>query len=878
MFRVDPQGKGSLFFDAPELEVHALAPAPNGGLYVATSPDGRIYKVDRDGKDTRLLRPGRQVHLVAGGRCEGQRVRGHRRERAGLQDHARRQGDEVLRHQGHARDGADLRPGRQPAGRHGHAGTRPARRRRRQGLRAARFAVRRDSHAAPRQPRPGVRRPRSAAVRRAAARARAAPTAAPPRRPRTATGRSTPSVSVEVTSFAVVDTSVGSTAASSQSSRENRRSSKGAVYRIAPDGLWDQLWESRDDAPYDLTFAADGALIVGTGNKGKIYRLDGDPGAADAGRTRQLPSRSRRSTRTLAAARTTRPRIPASCSGSRRIARRGAPTNRNRATRRWCPRGASISWRGIASGGNQIEVSTRSGNTETPDDTWSAWSPAYKSADGSAITSPKARYLQWRAVLTGKGDGPVLTSVTAAYLQRNLRPQVRSITVHPPGIVFQKPFTTGEPELAGFDDQTTPDRKLTSAAMSGQTGNSPALGRRTYQKGLADAHLEGRRRERRRPGLRRALSPRRRNVLEGAPPGHDRLDPRLGHDDGAERHLLREGGRLGRPVESRRNGADGRARQRRRSRSTTRRPPSSIESVKFDARPDDDHLRRQRRSLADFTGRVLERRTTMARRVPEGRRRRFEGRALRAGRGRRARRARPGAPGQRRDEQRRERPRGPTAGVASADADAQPAEARCVRLALSRYPQQALTCLHATAPPECDGVVGLSAMRFALAGGSGRSTSTALFARTVIRVTSHTIPSAATGRAVRPARLDAARVTESSNSSIALASSRVALWPFLSRARLTRRPLRVTTDASSNTASSAAVSLAAWNRAVPRACEAGSMAMAFALVSGVATSVMSAASDADGLALRCPDGREPHHAQHDDHATRQWPRPHRRPA
>ena len=57
VFRVDPQGRGSLFFDAPELEVHALAPAPNGGLYVATSPDGRIYKVDRDGKDTRLLRP-----------------------------------------------------------------------------------------------------------------------------------------------------------------------------------------------------------------------------------------------------------------------------------------------------------------------------------------------------------------------------------------------------------------------------------------------------------------------------------------------------------------------------------------------------------------------------------------------------------------------------------------------------------------------------------------------------------------------------------------------------------------------------------------------------------------------------------------------------
>ena len=52
VFRIDPQGKGSLFFDSAELEAHALALAPNGGLYVGTSPDGRIYKVDRNGNSS----------------------------------------------------------------------------------------------------------------------------------------------------------------------------------------------------------------------------------------------------------------------------------------------------------------------------------------------------------------------------------------------------------------------------------------------------------------------------------------------------------------------------------------------------------------------------------------------------------------------------------------------------------------------------------------------------------------------------------------------------------------------------------------------------------------------------------------------------------
>jgi hypothetical protein len=144
----------------------------------------------------------------------------------------------------------------------------------------------------------------------------------------------------------------------------------------------------------------------------------------------------------------------------------------------------TLTWHGTVPTGSRVEISTRSGNTETPDDTWSAWSPASTASEGFAITSPKARYLQWRATLSGSGEGPVLTSVTAAYLQRNLRPQVRSITVNPPGIVFQKPYATGDPELAGFENQSTPDRRLAQSAQNAQGGGSPSLGRRTYQKGL----------------------------------------------------------------------------------------------------------------------------------------------------------------------------------------------------------------------------------------------------------------------------------------------------------------------------------------------------------------------------------------------------------
>ena len=59
----------------------------------------------------------------------------------------------------------------------------------------------------------------------------------------------------------------------------------------------------------------------------------------------------------------------------------------------------AIKWQGQAPAGTTLEIATRSGNTRTPDETWSDWSTAYAESAGSPIVSPRARYLQWRAVL-----------------------------------------------------------------------------------------------------------------------------------------------------------------------------------------------------------------------------------------------------------------------------------------------------------------------------------------------------------------------------------------------------------------------------------------------------------------------------------------------
>ena len=119
--RLTRPARSTTFFDTTELEVHALALAPDGSLYAATSPDGRIYKIDRSGKGAPFFDPEDKYIWSLALDAPGQRVRRHGREGADLQNHARRQRQPVLRDEGDARHRADVRAQRPAAGRHRRA-------------------------------------------------------------------------------------------------------------------------------------------------------------------------------------------------------------------------------------------------------------------------------------------------------------------------------------------------------------------------------------------------------------------------------------------------------------------------------------------------------------------------------------------------------------------------------------------------------------------------------------------------------------------------------------------------------------------------------------------------------------------------------------
>src|SRR5829696_7567439 len=508
VLKITRAGQTSTFFDAAEMEVHALAPAPGGGLYVATSPDGKIYQVAADGTAKTFFDPDDKYIWALAAAADGSlfaatgekgniyRITPDGKGSLFYKTNTTNVVALAVDKAGNLIAGTES-PGRifriDKAAKAFVLVDSPFKE-----IHAVKLGADGTIYAAAFSGTPGGE------DRSAPSISTSSPSSDTPRAP-------VPSVSAEITAITVVDASSGISASGPTSASSRSRNAKGAIFRIKPDGLWDTLWEATDDWPFDLLLDSDGSLLVGTGKEGKIFRLAGDPARATLlarAPARQVTSLIRDTSGRIIAATSNPGKIFSIASARAATGSYDSDVRDAGTVATW----GVIRWRATSRAG-EVEVFTRSGNTATPDETWSAWSKAYTVSNGERIVSPNARYLQWRATLKsaaatrasdnspGSGPaapkpadgtlrteaGPVLTSVTTAYLPRNLRPMVTSITVHPPGTVFPRPFSTGELQIAGFEENTSDGRNPSQpnqSAGSTPPPSAPALGRKVYQKGL----------------------------------------------------------------------------------------------------------------------------------------------------------------------------------------------------------------------------------------------------------------------------------------------------------------------------------------------------------------------------------------------------------
>lgn len=232
------------------------------------------------------------------------------------------------------------------------------------------------------------------------------------------------------------------------------------IYRIDRDNLVETIYSSDDELAFDLLIRSDGNLLVATGNKGRILSIDPRrfvtllvEGTEE--QVTRLVERDKRiyaATSNLGKLFQLLPTPAASGTYTSKVLDAHIPSA-------W----GMLQWQVRNPAPAGLKLYTRSGNTESPDQTWSEWSAPYENARGSYIKSPNARYLQWKIEFPGSGrpdavvtDVNAVEQVSVSYMQRNMAPQLTSITVHAPGVAFaQYPV----PNAPGGVSPGGPDRQ-----------------------------------------------------------------------------------------------------------------------------------------------------------------------------------------------------------------------------------------------------------------------------------------------------------------------------------------------------------------------------------------------------------------------------------
>jgi sugar lactone lactonase YvrE len=192
------------------------------------------------------------------------------------------------------------------------------------------------------------------------------------------------------------------------------------IYRIAPDGTPSRLVTLKDDVVYALAFH-NGSLLAGTGNRGRIYRID----TAAPGRLSDLAHLESAQAMALAEAGTS---VFVATSNSGRLYRLDdKPAADASYTSEVFDARVFSKWGRVEVSPDNTsgaELYLRSGNVENPLMGWSDWVPVKQ----GQTALPGGRFAQWKAVLH---SGSAVNSVALNYLQKNLAPVVDDVVAQP---------------------------------------------------------------------------------------------------------------------------------------------------------------------------------------------------------------------------------------------------------------------------------------------------------------------------------------------------------------------------------------------------------------------------------------------------------------
>ncbi len=219
----------------------------------------------------------------------------------------------------------------------------------------------------------------------------------------------------EVPSFS--STSAGSQPAAPSRPMQMPKPGKGTLTRFEPDGRAEQMLFDAGTHFQSLTIGDDGQPYVGTGDKGEVYTVD------DAHTTALVADTEERQVGAMLLAGNRKYVVTSDPTVFREVRAMGGPDavwTSKALDSGLRARYGMLMWR--ADG--QLDLSTRTGNTEKPDATWTDWS-APLGTPGS-ITSPPGRFIQVRARFA-RDPKALLREVVIPFVTDNARAVITSI-------------------------------------------------------------------------------------------------------------------------------------------------------------------------------------------------------------------------------------------------------------------------------------------------------------------------------------------------------------------------------------------------------------------------------------------------------------------
>jgi WD40 repeat protein len=215
------------------------------------------------------------------------------------------------------------------------------------------------------------------------------------------------------------------------------------VDELSPQGAPRKLWASRDDVVYALRSTPQG-LLAATGNRGRIYRIREDGSYVDLARA---------ATGQATAFANAPDGLYVATSNTGRLYKLSSqPSTHATYLSDVFDSGVFSQFGRIEINANDngstgdFEIFARSGNVENPERNWSPWQKVTPNAGTAGV--PAARFIQWKAVLE---PGARVGSVGVNYLPVNIAPVVDEIAVEPGARATQAAPQPGQPQQVSIN-------------------------------------------------------------------------------------------------------------------------------------------------------------------------------------------------------------------------------------------------------------------------------------------------------------------------------------------------------------------------------------------------------------------------------------------